>query len=369
MRESYPSPVACRSVIRIRRGRVLELSPRREGVIDLVVDVDGDKAPAVAYERLSGPMSVGDTVVLNTTALALGLGTGGAHFVLAVEGGPDVDPSDDGHAIKLRYTPAQVKVSTVEETYAAALDGSSGLDGMPVIATGLHSALWPAALAARVAWPECRMVYVMTEGGALPLPFSDAVAELKARGILEATISCGQAFGGDYEAVNKFSALLAAREVAKADVVLCGMGPGNLGTGSRYGFALMEVAEIVNAAAALGGTPIVVPRLHFSDQRERHLGLSHHTRTALDLAAYADAIVPLPALAPERDALVRSQLGSIARRHRIIDVDIAAAEEALSSTAGLSTMGRGFSDEPDYFRAAAAAGILAARIARGDLPR
>ena len=31
-------------------------------------------------------MTVGDMVILNTTAVALGLGTGGVHFVVAVEG-------------------------------------------------------------------------------------------------------------------------------------------------------------------------------------------------------------------------------------------------------------------------------------------
>lgn len=354
-------------MIRIRRGTVLEVSPRRSGVLDLVVEVEGGKAAAIAYEPLCGRVRVGDTVVLNTTAVALGLGTGGFHFVIAVEGGPDADPEPDGHAIKLRYTPMQVKVPTVEETHAAVIDASPGLDGAPVVALGLHSALAPAALGARAAWPECRLVYVMTEGGALPIALSDAVAVLTQDGILSATVTCGQAFGGEYEAVNKLSGLVAAREVAAADVILCGMGPGNLGTGSRFGFALMEVAEIVNAAAAVGGTPIVVPRLSFADPRERHRGVSHHTRTALDLAAYAQALIPLPALPPERELLVRAQLEELSRRHRVVQVDTSAAERALaSSPVPLSTMGRGFSDEPDFFRAAAAAGVLAAGLARGE---
>ena len=61
-----------------------------------------------------------------------------------------------------------------------------------------------------------------TDGAGLPLALSDLVAALTDRGLIDATVTCGQAFGGDYEAVSVHSALAIARHVAGADaVVLC----------------------------------------------------------------------------------------------------------------------------------------------------
>jgi hypothetical protein len=194
--------------------------------------------------------------------------------------------------------------------------------------------------------------------------FSETVPALREAGLLDATVTCGQALGGDHESVNLFSGLAAARAVAGADVIVVAMGPGNLGTGSRWGFALMEVAVAVNAVAALGGTPIVAPRISFADARDRHRGVSHHTLTALAVGALAPATIALPPLAPDRAALVRRQLedsGALAR-HRLVEVDLGPAEDALAhAPVPLSSMGRGYEEDPDCFRAAAAAGVLAAR--------
>ncbi len=137
-------------MIRIRRGVALEVESRRAGVVEVLVEVDGAKDRAIAYTSLTGPVEPGDRVVLNTGAVALGLGTGGLHFVIAVEGGGDVNPPDHGgHAMKLRYTPMQHAVEPVEETHRESLDRFDGLDGCPVVVASLHSALAPAALAAR----------------------------------------------------------------------------------------------------------------------------------------------------------------------------------------------------------------------------
>ena len=352
-------------MIRIRRGRALEVERARPGVFSIVVEVEGTKARAIAYEELTGPVEPGDTLVLNTGAVALGLGTGGVHFVVAVEGGRDVDPPGSGHAMKLRYTPLQHAVLPVEETHRGHIDAFSGLDGFPIVVASLHSALAPACIAAKVARPEAHIAFVMTDGGALPIAFSEAVAALKDAQLLDVSITTGQAFGGDLEAVNKFSGLIAARTVAQSDVVVIGAGPGHLGTGSRYGFAAMETGEAVNAVAALGGRPILAPRLSFADERPRHQGLSHHTVTALGTAALAGAEIALPVLSPERrDAVVaRLEETKLLDFHRLVEVDLGDdVEDALrSAPVSLSSMGRSFDEDPDYFRAAAAAAVLAIR--------
>jgi hypothetical protein len=352
-------------MIRIRRGVVVEAVAARPGVVDVVVEVDGGKARAIAYEDLTGPVVPGDRVVLNTGAVALGLGTGGVHFVIAVEGGADADDAGPGHAMKLRYTPMQHAVLPVEETHRGHIDSFEGLGGWPVIVASLHSALAPACVAAKTLRPEAHVAYVMTEAGALPIGFSETVAALKDAGLLDVTITAGQAFGGDLEAVNKFSAIIAARAVAQADVIVIGGGPGHLGTASRYGFALMESGENVNAVAALGGRPILAPRLSFADARERHRGLSHHTVTALGVAALAGAEIVIPTLdADRRDAVVRRlKETKLLDFHRLVEIDLGEeVETALrKSPVPLATMGRSYDDDPDAFRTPAAAAVHAVR--------
>ena len=144
--------------VRIRRGLALEVSRARPGLLEVIVEVEGSKARAIAYEDLTGPIAPGDRLVLNTGAIALGLGTGGVHFVIAVTEGADIDPSGEGHAMKLRYTPAQHAVTPVEDTHRDAIDGFEGLGGRAVVVASLHSALAPACLAAKTlrpgrAWP------------------------------------------------------------------------------------------------------------------------------------------------------------------------------------------------------------------------
>ncbi len=351
-------------MIHIRHGKVVAVRKRRPGLVEVECETEHGRRKALAYEDLTGPVREGDSVVLNASAVELRLGTGGWDFVMAVEGAPDRDASTpEGRGVKLRYTPAQVIVDLVEEQHAAELDAFEGLRDAPVVLCGLHSALPAVALGARAVRPNLVIAYVMTDAAALPLALSDTVAAMRSTRLLDVTITCGQAFGGDYEAVNVFSGIAAARSVADADLVLCGMGPGNLGTGSRLGFALIEQGTLVNAVASLGGTPVVVPRLSFSDPRERHYGISHHTVTALTTIASARAVVTLPPLDDDKKAVLNESIRALAHAHDVVTVQLDAAEQALrTSPLALRTMGRSFGDDPEPFRAAAAAGAFAARM-------
>ena len=137
----------------------------------------------------------------------------------------------------------------------------------------------------------------MTDGAGLPLALSDLVATLCSKGLVDATVTCGHAFGGDYEAVSIFSALAVARHVAHADAAVVVMGPGIVGTNTRLGFSGMEVGPILDAAHALGGVAIACLRVSFADGRDRHVGLSHHSATALRLATRERVLVAVPELA------------------------------------------------------------------------
>ncbi|MGH9283414.1 MAG: DUF3866 family protein, partial [Acidimicrobiales bacterium] len=204
----------------------------RPGLVEVEVAVDGRREPALAYPGLTGPVEVGSEVLLNTTAIDAGLGTGGYHFVMGVVGQGDIDPAAEGHVMKLRYTPQQVKVLAVEEPdspHRRAMEAADGLDGLPVVWLPLHSMLGAACAGARRAGAE-RVVHVMTDGGALPVAFSRQVDALREAGLVDTVVTCGHAFGGDLEAVNVLSGLLAAKAAAGADVAVVADGPGSVGT-------------------------------------------------------------------------------------------------------------------------------------------
>jgi Protein of unknown function (DUF3866) len=329
--------------------------------------------PALAYTDLVGAPLPGDRVLLNVSALELGLGTGGMALIVAV---PDRLPADPplrpGHVVKARYTPLQTVVLGVDEQespHHELLRDATGIDAMPVILADLHSAV-PAILAGLLeSDPEIRAVYVMTDGGALPIAFSRSVAGLCEAGCLAATVTVGQAFGGDLEAVNLHTGLLAAAHVLHADVTIVAQGPGNLGTGSPWGYSGVATGEAVNAAAVLGGLAIASLRVSEADERERHRGISHHSLTAYGQVAMAPAVLPVPLLGGAFGARVLEQARDLVRdsdsRLRLHEVDVSGLVDALaSSPVRLSTMGRGLDQDEASFVTAAAAGRFAATLLR-----
>lgn len=358
-------------MIRWRTGVVASRSRAWSGAVEVAVTLeDGAEARALAYPALVGDPQPGDRVLLNVTTLELGLGTGGYAMVVALPDRLPPDPATgSGHMVKARYTPLQTVVLGVDEQeseHHAALRDADDLAGMPIVVADLHSAL-PAVLAGlRADAPEARVAYVATDGGALPLWFSRTVDGLREAGWLVGTVTAGQAYGGDLEAVTLHTGLLAARLVLRADVTVVAQGPGNLGTGTRWGFSGVACGEAVNAAAVLGGRPVAALRVSGADARERHRGVSHHSLTAYGRVALAPADVAVPALdgpLAELGALVRAQSAPLTPPHRLVEVGLAGLREALTqSPVGLSTMGRGLADDPAAFLASAAAGRLAAAL-------
>ena len=339
-----------------------------------MVTVDGASVRALAYPKLVGSARVGDRVLLNVTALEAGLGTGGYALVVAIPDRLPADPDITGHIVKARYTPLQVMTGSADEqgsAYHELLELADSVDGMPVVVADLHSAV-PAILAGLFgvsgtsAAGSPRVAYVMTDGGALPAWFSRTVAGLRDAGWLAATVTTGQSFGGDLEAVTVHSGLLAARHAAGADVAIVAQGPGNLGTGTRWGYSGVAAGEAVNAAAVLGGRPVASLRVSFADARERHQGVSHHSLTAYGRVALAAADVVIPALPGPQGARVADGAAPLAARHRLVTVPVDGLDEALrASPVALSTMGRSLDADTAYFLAAAAAGKHAASLLAG----
>lgn len=322
---------------------------------------------ALAYPALVGRPEVGDTVLLNTTAQALGLGTGGYALVVAL---PDRLPADPppgpGHLVKGRYTPLQAVVLGVDEQdspHHELLRAADDLDAMPVVVADLHSALPAVCAGVRAVRPDARIAYVMTDGGALPAWFSMNVAALRDAGWLAGTVTTGQAMGGDLEAVTVHTGLLAARHVLRADIAVVTQGPGNLGTDTRWGFSGVAAGEAVNAAAALGGRPVAALRISDADPRERHRGVSHHSLTAYGRVALAAADVVVPGVDEPLASQLSADVAPLRARHRVVTVPVDGLDAALRDTpVRLSTMGRGLDEDHAHFLASAAAGRHAAAL-------
>ncbi len=331
---------------------------------------DAPTARCVNYPTLSGPASQGDELLINTTAVDLMLGTGGWHFAVANLTRASEVPQqrlgpDSGHIMKLRYTPHQFAADAWEAAEAGA-EQPDTLGGLPVVVCALHSHLAPTVLGflarfRREADRPPSIVYLMGDSAALPIALSEQTRQLRAAGLPLSTITCGQAFGGDLEAITLASGLVAARHRMEADVVVVAQGPGNAGAGHPYGCGATSVADAVNTAAALGGRPIVAPRLSFADPRPRHHGVSHHTRVALERLALAPAEVAFPVLPAELDATIAADVEAIARKHWVVRVDSDDLRPLLEdSPVPLRSMGRGFGEDPWFFLAPAAAGACAA---------
>ena len=370
-------------MIQWRRGVVVEARARWAGAVEYTVRVDprdgggeGLVVRALGYVDVVGTLGAGTDVLLNTTALERGLGTGGFAIVVAA---PDAlpDPVDvtsvAGHLVKARYTPSQTMVLGVDEQdseHHGLLADADDLDEMPVVVADLHSAL-PAVLAGiRECDPRLRVAYVMTDGGALPIDFSRTVAGLRESGWLAASVTVGQSFGGDLEAVNVHTGLLAARHVVGADLVVVSQGPGNLGTGTRWGFSGTSAGEAVNAAGTLGGRPVCSLRISEADPRERHRGVSHHSHTAYGRVALVPAAVAVPVLDGEVGERVlheaRELCASTGGRLALHEVACDGLDAALrAAPVPLRTMGRGYDDDRAGFLGAAVAGRYAARLLVG----
>jgi hypothetical protein len=329
---------------------------------ELSVELSGRRgiASAICYPGITGKARPGDEVIVNTTAVDLGLGSGGAHFVIWVSGRNSLINPLPGHIMKMRYAPMQLATGSYEENpaYRGAIENFSGLSGMPVVICELHSMVAPV-----VAGFSGKIAYIMTDGAALPYAFSKTARRLKDEGLLHVSITAGHAFGGDLEAVNVHSALVAASAVCRCDGAVVAMGPGIVGTATRYGFSGIEQAYIADAVNRMGGSAIIVPRLSRCDTRERHRVVSHHTVTVLGDACCTPVTCVLASDMDPRflqEATDRLSEALRAGEHRIAQAEGGKAIEVLRECGiGLSTMGRGFDEEPEFFLTSAAAGAYA----------
>jgi len=302
----------------LRRGTVTAIVEQHEELVRLEVD----DVPCVAYPRLTGPVELADEVLVNVQARELELGSGGFDVLYAnLTRGLELDAEPGAHVMLLPYTPLQHARLHVEEEG----EHDASLGGMPVVCCSLHSQVAPVCAALN----GLRVAYVQMAGGALPVSLSDTLRALRERGLVAVTVAVAPCFDGDVQCVTTTSALAWTHE--DHDVVVCAIGPGIVGTGTRLGHGGLAAVDAANAASALGGRPVVAVRASEADDRHRHRGISHHTAAVLSLA-HGEALVGGTTAEGWRDACAGLPL---------------------------SHMGRGPEDDPAFFEAAFAAGALA----------
>lgn len=352
--------------LRLRRGVVVSADP-------LVVEVGGERRAAWADTGLLGEMRGGDEVVVNVAALDLGLGSGGFDVVhVNLTRGLDPAAPGDEHVIKLNYTSLQHPVAPVE---AAALLSRAERDkrgpledrrAIPVLVLPLHGHLAPAAwafaqaAADRPVGQRLKVGYVQTAGGALPGSLSRDVAELRERGLLCGHITAAPSYGGEHEALSTVGAIDAAADRLGWDAIIVGPGPGIIGSETEFGHGGMAALDSAHAALSLRLPTLISPRLSSSDPRERHVDVSHHTYTVLELLlAQVDVIVP--ANEPKITAALEAARGKHKLRSAPAELDAYAA-----SGLPTRTMGRSLGEDQLFFAAPLAAGkALAASSAGG----
>jgi len=324
-------------------GHVTAVRERLDGLVWL--EVDGNLC--IAYPRLTGPVEEGDTVLVNTQARDLGLELDRGPFDLLYANltrGLGLAATSAARVLALPYTPGQIALPGTGE----GKPGEDGLGGLPVVCCGVHSQVAPVCAALR----GLRVGYVQLGGGALPVSFSDTVRLLRVRRLIERSVAVAPCLDAEVECVSTASALLWAAAQG-FDAVVCAVGPGLIGTGTTFGHGALAVAEAANAASALGGRPIVVVRVSNREERERHRGVSHHTRAALRLClGRVQMAWPADLVGGEWDPA-------------IVHVDVRDWQRVCEGLP-LEHGGRGPEDDPWFFAAAFAAGRLARQLRDGE---
>lgn len=360
-------------MLKLRRGSVVSVDP-------LEVEVEAERRRAWADPALVGPVEVGDEVLVNTEALDLSLGSGGFDVVHAnLTRGLEGEGAGGTHVMKLNYTSLQHPVEPAEVGIESGKGGDDGLDSpgsrpsrrIPVLVAPLHGHLAPAAWAAAQEAPQLSVGYVQTPGGALPGTLSQDVPLLRERGLLRGHIAAAPCFGAEHEALGTLGALHTVAERLRWDAIIAGPGPGIIGSATRYGHGGMAALDTAHAALSLGLPALVSPRLSGGDPRPRHRGLSHHTRSVLELCL-APVQVPVPEVDAELWPVAERQGKPGGAYDELLDVcrdrhDVLVQQVDLDGYAasGLpaKTMGRTLEEDRLFFAAALAAGRALARVA------
>ena len=266
---------------------VTHVKLERQGLQRVLLD---NGTQATSLTEIIGLVEVGQRVIVNTVAIDLNLGSGGYHLVHFNLDSKQGDRMRPGRVLKARYLSEQLQADVWEEQDNES-QNVSDLTGMKVLLCQLHSHVGAIAIATALHL-NAPVGFVMTDQASLPLAISDIIFEAKKSDVIGVTVTTGQSFGGEIEAVTVASGVLALKE-RNESIVIVGCGPGHLGTNSKLGFSGLELVGHATILSKLGANVALAVRASSADKRERHRGVSHHTRTLLELIPHP-IVVPIP---------------------------------------------------------------------------
>ena len=343
-------------MLEIKKAVVVKVERSNKVLQEVTLEIEHPCKKAMNYIQMMGEIRAGDVVLVNTTACSLNLGTGGYHFIMGNSSSGDRELLDTGHGMKLKYTPNQINVLFAEEE-ASELHGfffrDLDLGGKLLLVGELHSMLVP--LCAHLKYcteGEIRVGCIVSDHGALPIGMSRNIEILKDKGLLDKSVTIGNAFGGDYECVNIYTALQLLANILNMDVIIITMGPGIMGTGTPFGFSGLELGFYLEFCHGRGANAFYVPRISFRDARIRHRGISHHFITVLQKIVRGSIPIILPIMDINKLKYVMTQLrlSGLLVKH---PVHIRSGKNIVNSLSRYkldpTTMGRGLDEEREFF--------------------
>ena len=239
---------------------------------------------AIADVALVGRAEIGDELIVNVEALELHLGSGGFDIVHAnlthgLGGGERERGGAAAHVMKLNYTSLQHAVEPVEG------DDLELPLGRPVAVLALHGQLAPVVWAFAAGAPG-RRARLCPDGRRRSSGCAFAHRPTASRaGLLAGHLTAGASFGGEGEAITTAGAIDHGIRALGWDAVICGPGPGIVGSGSPLGHGGMVALDSAHSALALGCPTMLVARMSSGDQRARHRGdLTPHDHRARPVA-------------------------------------------------------------------------------------
>lgn len=312
--------------------------------------------PAISFKAFVKPLKTGDRILLNTTATELGLGTGGYDFVMSCLQDEPFSFEDENcsHIMKLNYTPCQFSTPFLEETnefdVALEMHRKEGKLKSKVIVITIHSHLIPLLLGLKESFRNSKTAVIVDDSSSLPVLISDALSFCKNEGLLQATISCGNSFGADYESLNLASAMIFASFALDAEFVIITPGFGIKGSGKKFGHSAIRQAEALFYAQSLKSFSCLVPRVSGADSRKRHRGVSHHTLEILELKREGFF---LPVFRFEDFDPIAATEGaeSLMESRAVLELEACRKEleERLNCRDRLISMGRKYEQDPHFF--------------------
>lgn len=355
-------------MLSIERARVIDIlfQDERIQILNTITDIGEEKA--LNYIDLTGICKENDNLAINTIGNRLFLGSGGYNIVYynLSSGIGDFMPLSrkDGHIIKMKYTPIQKRVKSIEEDEALKklFNNIEKIDSKPVLFGTLHSMLAPAASVIKYKRPNFKITCLYTYGGAIDANNSFVLKKLKDKKIIDWVITIGECYGGDFEAINALTALIYAFKHLKSNIVIVCCGPGVAGTSTNLGFSTLDFLLPIIYSKKIGCIPIIIPRISFKDMRKRHYGISMQT---VALLQNMDFPIYIPILKGEGFDILEEQIrkNKLYDKHYISIVNETYSKEAMEKfQLEYEFMGRNYKDDNYYFNNCGAAGNFAVQF-------